>query len=67
MFTRSKTRVEIDFDESSRAWLKNKKKLPNCTYEYLCEHKYKNDKTCKKTRVGEYFCSLHQKTIHPSF
>ena len=27
MLTRSKTRVEIDFDESSKAWLKNKRKL----------------------------------------
>lgn len=38
MITRSKTSIPIiDFDESSKAWNENKRRLGNGTYEYLCK------------------------------
>ena len=36
--------VNIDFDEASRAWLHNKKKIGNGSYKYICTHTVKNKK-----------------------
>jgi len=27
--------IDIDFDEASRLWNANKKKMKNCTYQYV--------------------------------
>jgi hypothetical protein len=40
MITRAQYKIlmtpsEIDFDEASKAWLKNKRKLSNGSYEYV--------------------------------
>ena len=52
MLTRSQTRiptyeVNIDFDEASRLWNSNKKKLPNCCYQYVCGYELNNGNFCK--------------------
>ncbi len=61
MFTRQ-SRVAIDFDEASKAWNLNKKKLGNGCYEYICKSTTKTGQLCKNTpQVGSEFCSLHYK------
>jgi hypothetical protein len=51
MWTRSKNLLPtIDFDEASREWMKNKKKLENGTYEYIPK---------KEHKVNEYI--IHKK------
>jgi hypothetical protein len=48
------------FDESSRAWLANKRKCVNCTYKYTCDHTYQSGKRCARTvyKTGA-FCRQH--------
>ena len=58
MFTRSQE-VEIDFDEASRAWNANKKKVGNGMYIYVCGTKLKNGKHCQNSQA----CHLHKKTL----
>ena len=75
MQTRSKTRylseekksiyiveydVNIDFDEASAAWKANKKSIGGGCYKYICEHRNKNNKKCKRNPIpGCEFCSKH--------
>jgi|Laugresbdmm110sn_2_1035109.scaffolds.fasta_scaffold06074_2 hypothetical protein len=55
MFTRSQLfKVEIDFEESSKEWLKNKQKLDNGTYKYICDKVMKNNKICNRLN-----CKIH--------
>ena len=58
-------KVNIDFDEASRYWHSNKKKLPNCCYQYVCGFQKQNGNFCKKTRVkNKEHCNQHSpKTI----
>lgn len=54
--------VDIDFDEASRAWHKNKKKLNDCTYKYICVHCFKNGRKCgKEPLANTNFCKAHVK------
>ena len=39
MLTRNQLQPRIDFDEASRAWNQNKKKIDNGCYIYICGHK----------------------------
>jgi len=39
--TKSIYSVDIDFDEASRAWNANKKRLPNGEYRYIRERRVK--------------------------
>jgi hypothetical protein len=51
----------FDFDESSRAWNANKKKVENACYIYVCGHIKTTGKKCmNKTNCGE-FCRFHKK------
>lgn len=54
--------VDIDFEEASREWLKNKKKKPNGYHIYKCAHwsETKND-YCKNKVVRNGFCKYHSK------
>jgi hypothetical protein len=58
-------KVEIDFDESSKEWRRNKNQLGNCMYSYKktkknCQHINDNGKRCrKKCVVNDSFCEMH--------
>jgi hypothetical protein len=54
--------VEIDFDDASREWRKNKIKGPNCTFKYRCDHIVKKtQKPCQKVAVPySDYCKRHQ-------
>ena len=48
------------FDESSRAWLANKRKCANCTYKYTCDHTYESGKRCgRDVYKTESMCRQH--------
>lgn len=48
--------TSINFDESSAAWMKNKIKLPNGQYKYVCGKITKSGKKCKNSMN----CFLHK-------
>lgn len=57
---RPKYKVEIDFEESSREWMKNKTKLPNGVYRYRCEHfSESKQKYCKRKVHFNGLCKYH--------
>lgn len=66
--TRSQTRKmneqyygEFDFDNASEEWNKNKKKIGNGCYVYVCGDIKSNGKKCvNKTCCGEK-CRFHRK------
>ena len=60
MQTRSQSReFKIDFDEASRAWMQNKKRVGQ-SYVYICGKSLKNGKTCQSTPVdGQEACKRH--------
>lgn len=52
--------VDIDFDEASRYWNSNKKKMSNCCYQYVCGFQKKNGNFCKKVCVkNKDKCNQH--------
>jgi hypothetical protein len=52
--------VNIDFDEASTAWKANKKSTGGGCYKYVCNHRNKNNKKCKRNPIpGCNFCSKH--------
>jgi hypothetical protein len=52
--------VNIDFEEASAAWKANKKSIGGGCYKYICEHRNKNNKKCKRNPIpGCSFCSQH--------
>lgn len=60
MLTRSQTKVIIDFDAASIAWIANKKYIGNGSYKYICNTKNKNGTYCKRERSnGTNFCTRH--------
>lgn len=68
MQTRSQTarleyEVNIDFDDASRHWNANKKKLNNGCYEYVCGKELPNGEFCKKKRKNSPFCFIHKNKI----
>lgn len=67
----------INFDEASLEWEKNKKKLHNGQFEYVCNYIHSNGKKCRKSlisskRNNEYVygfggCQFNNKYInHPN-
>ena len=61
MFTRQ-SRVIIDFDEASKAWNSNKKKLDNGCYQYICGALTKTGQICKNLPTnGLTHCKKHMK------
>lgn len=52
--------VQIDFDEASREWNRNKKRVGQ-SYVYICGKTCKNGNSCKRTPKGDSrYCSVHQ-------
>lgn len=68
----------INFDEASKEWMKNKKKLKDGYFEYTCNYIHSNGKQCKKSRVvikdehnygldnDNYYCKQHINKYRPS-
>lgn len=62
MFLRShakKLKEDINFDEASEAWMRNKKRVGQ-SYIYICGHKTKQNTTCTKTVKPNTFCHFHK-------
>ena len=54
--------VEIDFDEASNCWKKNKKSIGNGSYKYVCKKRGEKNNMCiKKCLQGEEYCCVHFK------
>jgi hypothetical protein len=52
--------IDIDFDEASKEWKKNKIKLDNGCYKYICGKTTKTGKKCKNKRKNDSeYCFLH--------
>jgi len=52
--------VNIDFDEASKYWNSNKKKLPNACYQYVCGFQKQNGNFCKNYCVkNKERCNKH--------
>ena len=73
METRSQTKylkndefiVEIDFYEAIIEWNKNKRKVGNGCYKYLCNYICKSGNLCKREPIsGNDFCSTHLTKRH---
>jgi len=63
MITRSQTikEVNIDFDDASRCWLQNKKRLACGTYVYVCGAELKAGGFCqKKPEKFSDNCYMHK-------
>ena len=72
MLTRSQTRarlattpydVDIDFDDASRAWHANKKRVGQM-YVYICGHDLRNGGTCQRRSLStciDGHCFQHAK------
>jgi hypothetical protein len=65
MLTRSQTarpeyEVNIDFDQASKLWNSNKKKLNNGCYEYVCGKELQNGEFCKNKIKNSPFCFIHK-------
>ena len=55
--------VEIDFDEASNCWKKNKKSIGNGSYKYVCCCETKTGKHCKRESIkGHNYCKIHLKS-----
>ena len=64
MKTRSQLSVEIDFDEASRQWNTNKRKIGNGQYQYICgavlKNNQKNNQYCQRSHKSGYNrCFMH--------
>jgi hypothetical protein len=53
--------VNIDFDEASNAWKKNKKSIGNGQYKYICQKDKKDGTVCSKVCYKDMeFCWIHR-------
>ena len=56
--------VNIDFDEASREWKKNKKSTGNGQYKYICEKEKKDKNICGKICYKELsYCWSHRNEV----
>lgn len=54
-------KISIDFDDASKHWNANKKKMPNGCYKYVCGAELANGLYCKKTSSNtSSFCYIHK-------
>lgn len=54
--------VDIDFDEASREWTRNKKKLSDGCYSYVCGVNTKQNRPCQNKPInGKCVCAIHKK------
>jgi hypothetical protein len=68
MRTRSQSKqieydVIIDFDEASRRWHANKKKIGDGSYEYVCGKELCNGLFCKRKPKDSQYCYQHKYTV----
>lgn len=51
----------VDFDESHREWTRNKRKLPNGMYRYICSGIFRNGNPCNRFRMPfRSTCRIHE-------
>lgn len=55
-------KVDINFDESSLEWRKNKKYKGNGCFEYKCYHLNKKGEYCKNKIYSNHLCKYHIKS-----
>jgi hypothetical protein len=56
------TTLDINFDEASAAWKRNKKTLQNATYTYVCMQITKTGNHCSRKPLPNYdYCKTHNK------
>jgi hypothetical protein len=54
--------VDIDFDEASREWNANKKKMKNGMYKYICIKCFPSGRLCGRIPLKDSdFCKAHSK------
>lgn len=65
--TRSQTKnskkeydVNIDFDESSKEWMANKKSIGNGYYKYICPVEKNGTKCGKSCHTNLPYCWIHR-------
>jgi hypothetical protein len=56
--------VVIDFDDASRCWTSNKRRLKNGCYQYICGAQLKNGNKCQRKPMSgidsdSFACSIH--------
>ena len=57
--------VNIDFDEASRVWMQNKRKITNGCYVYRCIATTKKGEPCKcKPKDNLQYCHIHANTTY---
>lgn len=55
-------KVDIDFDEASKAWKANKKSIGNGCYTYICIKINKSGKSCKNKSLPNCdYCRFHNR------
>jgi hypothetical protein len=53
---------DIDFDDAHTQWIKNKRKLANGLYRYICVGMFQNGKLCNRTPIsGKNACRIHMR------
>lgn len=58
-------KVEIDFDEASKAWRQNKIQVGNGMFKYCCGVSKQNGSICKVLCKGEWSnCDFHKANIY---
>ena len=68
MVTKYIMEVNIDFDAASKAWMENKRKIPNGCYEYRCIAITKKGTGCKnKPMKDQKYCKVHCLHKNPVF
>ena len=56
--------VDIDFDEASKMWKFNKKRMGNGTYKYICCELNKSGLKCGRNIADDAkYCKTHNKII----
>jgi len=55
-------KVEIDFDEASREWRKNKIELEYGQFRYCCSQITKKGEKCKNKIIKDNLCRIHLKS-----
>ena len=59
--------VDIDFDEASKMWKFNKKRMGNGTYKYICCELNKSGLKCGRNIADDTACcKTHNKNCVPS-
>ena len=55
-------KVEIDFNEASREWRKNKIELENGEFRYCCSQLTKKGEKCRNKIIKDNLCRIHLKS-----